>query len=139
MSLNKENKAKQPDLMQCDKMIIKHRLSGQVDRVFANGPGDLDSIPGRVIRKTLKIVLDASLLNIQQYKVHIKDKVEQSRERSSALPYTSVQQLLKKEPSGRPRLRSPTLLLLSTDFFNRCCSAWIPQVKIILSRYDVII
>ena len=36
------------------------------------------------------MVLDASLLNIQQYKVGIKGKVEQSRERSSALPYTSV-------------------------------------------------
>ena len=30
------------------------------------------------------------LLNTQQYKVLIKGKVEQSRERSSALPYTSV-------------------------------------------------
>ena len=36
------------------------------------------------------MVLDISLLNTQQYKVRIKDKVEQSRERSSALPYTSV-------------------------------------------------
>ena len=36
------------------------------------------------------MVLDTSLLNTQQYKVRIKDKVEQSRERSSALPYTSV-------------------------------------------------
>ena len=34
--------------------------------------------------------LDTSLLNTQQYKVRIKSKVEQSRERSSALPYTSV-------------------------------------------------
>ena len=34
-----------------------------VGRVFANGPGDLDSIPGRVIPKTLKMVLDTSLLN----------------------------------------------------------------------------
>ena len=42
------------------------------------------SIPGRVIPKTQKMVLDASLLNIQQYKVGIKGKVEQSRERSSA-------------------------------------------------------
>ena len=58
---------------------------GLVGRVFANGPGDMGSIPGRVIPKTLKMVLDASLLNIQQYKVHIKGKVEQSRERSSAL------------------------------------------------------
>ena len=64
-------------------------------RVFANGLGDLGSIPGRVIPKTLKIVLDTSLLNIQQYKVCIKGKVEQSRERSSALPYTSVLKLLK--------------------------------------------
>ena len=37
--------------------------------MFANGPGDLDSIPGRVIPKTLKIVLDISLVNTQQYKV----------------------------------------------------------------------
>ena len=63
---------------------------GQAVRVFANGPGDLGSIPGRVIPKTQKMVLDASLLNTQHYKVRIKGKVEQSRERSRALPYTSV-------------------------------------------------
>ena len=34
------------------------------------------------------MVLDDSLLNIQDYKVQIKGKVEQSRERSSAFPYT---------------------------------------------------
>ena len=55
-------------------------------RVFANGPGDLGSIPGHVIPKTIKMVLDTSLLNTQQYKVRIKGKVEQSRERSIALP-----------------------------------------------------
>ena len=59
-------------------------------RVFANGPGDRGSIPGRVIPKTQKMVLDASLLNIQQYKVGIKGKVEQFIERSSALPNTPV-------------------------------------------------
>ena len=63
---------------------------GRGGRVFASGPGDLGSIPGRVIPKTLKMVLDTSLLNAQQYKVCIKDKVELSREASSALPYTSV-------------------------------------------------
>ena len=47
--------------------------------LFANGLGDLSSIPGRVIPKTLKIVLDTSLLNTQQYKVRIKGKAEQSR------------------------------------------------------------
>ena len=69
-------------------------------RVFANGPGDLGSIPGRVIPKTLKMVLD-TLLNTQQYKVHIKGKVEQSRERSSTLLYTSVQKPLKRKPSSQ--------------------------------------
>ena len=39
-------------------------------------PGDLGSIPGQVIPKTLKMVLDTSLLNTQQYKVCIKGKVE---------------------------------------------------------------
>ena len=48
--------------------------------MFANGPGDLGSIPGRVIPKTQKMVLDASLLNTQHYKVQIKGKVEQSWE-----------------------------------------------------------
>ena len=56
----------------------------------SNGQGDLGSNPGRVIPKTLKLVLDTSLLNTQQYKVSIKGKVEQSWERSSAIPYTSV-------------------------------------------------
>ena len=32
-------------------------------RVFANYPGDLRSIPSRVIPKTQKMVLDASSLN----------------------------------------------------------------------------
>ena len=63
---------------------------GVAVRVFANGPGDLGSISGRVIPKTQKMVLDASLLNTQHYKVRIKGKVEQSWERSSALPYTLV-------------------------------------------------
>ena len=59
-------------------------------RVFTNGPGDLCSIPGRVIPNTLHMVLDTYLLNTQKYKVRIKGKAEQSRERSSALPHTSV-------------------------------------------------
>ena len=43
-----------------------------------------------VIPKTQKMVLDAFLLNIQHYKVWVKGKVEQSKKKSSALPYTSV-------------------------------------------------
>ena len=52
-------------------------------RVFANSLRDPGSIPGWVIPKTLKIVLDTSLLNTQQYKVRIKSKVEQSKWLSS--------------------------------------------------------
>ena len=44
----------------------------------------------RVIPKTLKMVLDTTLLNTQHYKVRFKGKVEQSWEWSSALPYTLV-------------------------------------------------
>ena len=61
-----------------------------MSRVFANGPGDWGSIPRRVIPKTQKIVLDATLLNPQHYKVRIKGKVEQSKECNNALPYTPV-------------------------------------------------
>ena len=71
-------------------IILNYRLIGLVGRVFANGLGDLGSIPGRVIPKTLKMVLDTSLLNTQQYKVSIKGKEEQSREKCSALPYSSL-------------------------------------------------
>ena len=65
-------------------------LIGLVGRVFANGPEDLGSIPGRVILKTLEMVLDTCLLNIQQYKVRNKVKVKPPREKSSALPNTTV-------------------------------------------------
>ena len=47
-------------------------------RVFANDPGDPSSIPGRVIPKTQKMVLDPTLLNTQHYKVKIKGKVAPS-------------------------------------------------------------
>ena len=47
-------------------------------------------VQSQVASKTLKMVLDTSLFNTQQYKVRIEGKVEQSREKSSTLPYTSV-------------------------------------------------
>ena len=56
-----------------------NRLIGLVGRVSTSGPGDMGSIPRSVIPKTLKMVLDTSLLNTQRYKVRIKGKVEQSR------------------------------------------------------------
>ncbi len=41
-----------------------------MNRVFANGPEDWGSIPGRVIPKTQKMVIDASLLNTQHYPIY---------------------------------------------------------------------
>ena len=50
--------------------------------MFANDLEDRGSIPGWVILKTQKMVLDATLLNTHHYKVRIKAIVEQSRETS---------------------------------------------------------
>ena len=61
------------------------------------------------------MVLDTSLFNTQQYKVSIKSKVGQSWERSCTLSYASMQQLLQREPSGRPRPRSLTYLIIFTN------------------------
>ena len=44
---------------------------GITAREFDNEPGDQGSIQGRVIQKTQKMILDASLLNTQHYKVWI--------------------------------------------------------------------
>ena len=79
------------DLDKAYRISISNRATGLMSRVFANGPGDWGSIPGQVIIKRLqKMIHDTSLLNSQHYKVRIKGKVEQSREWSSALPYTLV-------------------------------------------------
>ena len=45
-----------------------------MSKVFANGLRDRGSIPGPVIPKTQKMVLDAVLINTQHYKVRIKVK-----------------------------------------------------------------
>ena len=60
------------------------------NRMFAKGPGDRGSVPGRVIPTTQKMVLDAPLPNTQHYKVRIKGKVEQYKEWSGTQPYSSV-------------------------------------------------
>ena len=77
-------------LSNINNFLIEQRAIGLMSRVFASGLGDRGSIPGRVIPKTQKMVLDATLLNTQHYKVRIKGKVEQSREWSSTLPNTLV-------------------------------------------------
>ena len=53
------------------------------------------------------MLLDASLFNTQHYKVRIKGKVEQSREKSSAPLHFGVV-AIEKGTFGSPRIRSPT-------------------------------
>ena len=67
------------------KRLSQYRAIGAMCRVFANSPGDRGSIPGRVIPKTQKMVLDAALLSTQHCKG--KGKGKQSREWGSALHY----------------------------------------------------
>ena len=62
------------------------RPVGLLGRVFANGHGDRGSIPGRVIPKTQKRLLDISLFNTQHYKVRIKGKVQEFKEGSVPFP-----------------------------------------------------
>ena len=81
-------------------LTIYKQVLGRMSWVFPNGLGDTRSTPGRVILKTQKTVLDTALLYTQHYKLWVKGKVEQSREWSGALTYTSVWKLLKREPSG---------------------------------------
>ena len=58
-------------------------------RVFVNG---LETRVQSLVEsyQRLKMVLDASLLNTQHYKVQMKDKVDPSREKSSALLHALV-------------------------------------------------
>ena len=83
-------------------------------RVFTNDPGDWGSIPGQVIQD-LKMILDASLFNTALQGTD-QGQVDQSRERSSALPYTLVEKLLKMEPSSCPRLWSANLYKIKFKF-----------------------
>ena len=63
--------------------------------VFANGPGDRGSIPGRALPMPS---------STQYYMVRIKSKVEQSWEWSSALPFLSVV-AIEKRAFGSPSSR----------------------------------
>ena len=66
-------------------------------RGFANGQGDLGSIPGRVIPKNLKMLLDISLLNTRQYKVRVEGKVEQFLGKEYHPPLQFVAVAIEKE------------------------------------------
>ena len=94
------------------------RLTRLVGRVFANGLEDLGSIPDCVIPKTLKMVLDTSLLNTQYYRVRIK--VKWSNPGKGVAPSTKPQCSSYWKGSllvTAPRLRSPTYLTYYLHYF----------------------
>ena len=100
---------------------------GPAVRVFANGPGDLGSIPGRVIPKTLKMELDTSLLNTQHYKVRFKGKVEQSWEWSSAPPLHLGVVAIEKGAFVSPSTMVANFTLLT--YLNNKCSKLFARCK----------
>ena len=78
--------------------------------MFANRLGDLGSIPGRVIPKTQKWYLmpPCLTLSIIRYGSRVKWSNPGKGVAPSPTPWCS--KLSKREPSGHPRLWSPTLL-----------------------------
>ena len=95
----------------CDMMIHTHTHTHTHTHwlVFINDLGDLGSIPGRVIPKTQKMVLDFSLFNTQHYKIGIKVKFPLLH-----LGVVSTE----KEHLVRPQRWSPTLLIYSFSSAN---------------------
>ena len=69
-----------PDLAPCDFWLFPKLRGCRYETT--------EAIPDRVIGS--EMVVDASLLNTQDYKVRIKGKVEQSREMGGILSYTLV-------------------------------------------------
>ena len=80
-----------------------------MSRVFTNGPGDLVSIPGRVIPKYQKMVLDADWLSTQHYKVRIKGS-EAIQGRESQLPLHLGVVAIEKGAFGSPSTKVTNLL-----------------------------
>ena len=64
-------------------------VDGIVSRLIVYGQGDRGWITGQVIHKLKKMVLDASVLNIQYYKVRIKGERRNPGKRS-CVPYIST-------------------------------------------------
>ena len=100
-----------------------------MSRAFSNGPENRGSIPGRVIPKTPKMVLDAAFLNTQRCKLRIKGKVEQSKEWSSALPYTSVYKLLKTKVANFIWIKKKDLVLNNQQMLI-CHKTWPTNISV---------
>ena len=112
-------------------MSTNNYLLTNPPNVYIYDPGDLGSIPGRVIPKTQKMVLDASLLNTQIYKVRIKGKVEQSREgvAPSPTPWCSS---YRKGSFGLPSTMVANFTLLIYIYICMCVCGYVCISKLIV-------
>ena len=63
-----------------------YRPIGIMVRGFASCSEDRSSLPGRIMQKTKKLVLDASLLNTQHLKVRIKSEWSNPEKKGTAYP-----------------------------------------------------
>ena len=90
--------------------------------VLTHGPGDRGSIPGQVIPKTQKMVLDDIFPSTQHYKVRIKGKVEQSRERSSTFPLHLGVVAIEKGAFGSPPTKVANFTLIYIFLVLSCFS-----------------
>ena len=102
-------------------------------RVFTNGPRDLRSIPGQVIPKTLKIALDASLLNTQHYKGRVKWRIPGKGVVPSPTPWCSSY----RKGSLRVTLdygRQLYFISLKNDFWCKflCCAILILENSVVV-------
>ena len=78
-----------------------------------------------VIPKAQKMVLNASLLNTQHYKVHIKGKVGQLREKSSTLCEVAIE---------KGTFKSPSTMFANFTFYNT--STILIELIAILKDFD---
>ena len=83
---------------------------GLAVRVFAIRPGDLGLFPGRVIPKTQKWYLMPPCLTLGIIRYGSRVKWSNPGKGVAPSPTHWCSKLSKREPSGHPRLWSPTLL-----------------------------
>ena len=98
------------------KKVYLNEAIGLIGRVLVNGLMRLGSIPGHVIPKTQKIVLDAALLNTWNYKVRAKWINPGKEVAPSATPRCSSywKESLRVTPSTK--VANFTYMLLSLSF-----------------------
>ena len=89
--------------------------------MFANNPGDLGSIPGRVIPKTLKMVLDTNLLKLSH--ITYVSRVKWSNPGKGVAPTPSVV-VIGKGAFGSPSTTVTNLLNYSYQIEIICITIW---------------